>query len=120
MICECKIENVNEEEVTINIDRIIITGFCNSSTTKKSGTNCLVELQFFDKLIFEESEQKEEKICRIGSTYEYVITGRLDVDNLMLYSSINFELEKEDIFDSGYLNGKWVDVKVPRIDLDFI
>jgi len=43
----------------------------------------------------------------------------LDIARGILKSVINFEIDEEELYNYGYLDGKQVKVDVLRIDLDF-
>lgn len=63
----------------------------------------------------------EEKFCieRKDKSFKYILFGILDVEHAMLKSVIDFEIDAEELFDYGYLDGKQVKIEVLRLDFDF-
>lgn len=116
----CIIVNSDEEEVTIKVDDICITGFVNSGITKKNGENAMVDIQLYDDLEITESDKSEVCIIRKGNTFAYSLYGELDIDNSILKSEIDFEIDSEELLDYGYLDGKTVKIDTIRIDFDII
>lgn len=116
----CTIVNINDEEITIKIDDTYITGFANSGSLKEIGDEAMVDILLYDDLEISESEKKENCIIRKGNSFAYSLYGILDIDNSMLKSEINFEIDSEDLLYCGYLDGKEVKIDTIRIDLEFI
>lgn len=116
----CTIIDTNDDfnEVTIEIKNIFITGFSNSGISARVGNEVEVNIQLYDDLEISESNINKNTIIRKDNTFSYSIYGILDVDNCLLKSVINFEIDKECLFDYGYLDGKMVKVDVIRIDID--
>ena len=46
--------------------------------------------------------------------------GVLDIDNHLLKSAINFNIDREYLFNYGYLDGKFVKIDTVRIDIDMV
>lgn len=116
----CTVVNFNEEEVTIKIGDVYLTGFANSGILKKNGEKTMVDILLYDDLEISESDKCENCILRQGNTFAYSLYGVLDVDNSVLKSEIDFEIDAEELFDYGYLDGKKVKIDTIRIDFDFI
>lgn len=114
----CIIVNSDEEEVTIKVDDIYITGFVNSGITKKNGEEAMVDIQLYDDLEITESDKSEDCIIRKENTFAYSLYGVLDIANSILKSEIDFEIDSEELLDYGYLDGKRVKIDTIRIDLD--
>ena len=111
---DCEIINIVEDEVTVRIGDACITGFVNCGIMKKIGQEAIVEVLLYDDL-----EIAKLSIERKNQTFEYSLFGILDIDRGILKSVINFEIDKEELYDYGYLDGKQVKIDVLRIDLDF-
>lgn len=116
---ECIIVYTDEDEITINIDDVYITGFANSGVLKKEGDKAFVELILYDDIEICTSDISEAKIERDGNTFSYSLYGILDIDKCMLLSLINFKIDKNELFDYGLLDGKMVRLDVMRIDIQF-
>ena len=119
MLYDCKIINIEEEEITIKIGNVYITGFTNCSVNKGIGEAAVVDISLYDGLKLSPCEENKCGIERKNNTFCYAIFGTLDVYKSVLKSVINFEIDKEELFDYGYLDGKQVKIDVLRIDFDF-
>lgn len=119
MTHNCKIVNIDEEEVTIRIGEIYITGFTNCGINKKIGEETLVDISLYDDLKI--MQYDEEKFCieRKDKTFKYTLFGILDVESAILKSVIDFKIDEEELFCYGYLDGMQVKIEVLRIDFDF-
>ena len=115
----CIIVNVNDEEVTVKIGNVYITGFVNSGILKKVGDITIVEVLLYDDLEICKSDIGKASIVRKGNSFSYSLYGRLNVDSCILKSDIDFEIDKEELFDYGYLDGEMVRVDVVRINFNF-
>jgi len=115
----CEIINIVEDEVTVRIGDACITGFVNCGITKKKGQEALVEILLYDDLEITQCDEKKLSIERKNQTFEYSLFGILDIARGILKSVINFEIDEEELYNYGYLDGKQVKVDVLRIDLDF-
>lgn len=116
----CIIVNINDEEVTIKIGDVYITGFANFGVLKEIGDETMVDILLYDDLEISENNKSENCIVRKGNSFAYSLYGILDIDNAMLKSEIDFEIDPEELFDCGYLDGKDVKIDTIRIDLEFI
>lgn len=62
---------------------------------------------------------KKSKYREKNQSFAYSLFGTLDIAKGILKSVINFEIDEEELYNYGYLDGKQVKVDVLRIDLDF-
>lgn len=115
----CVIANVKDEEVTVKIGDVYITGFANFGVSKEIGDTAMVDISLYDDLEICESDKNENCMVRKGNSYAYSLYGILDINNFMLKSVIDFKINSEELFDCGYLDGKRVKIDVIRIDLEF-
>lgn len=115
----CEILNIIDEEIIIKIGDSQITGFSNNGTIQNIGDEILVDIQLFDDLKISETDYTEPAITKKDNSFAYSLYGVLDVDSSILKSKIDFKIDKEELFDYGYLDGKNVKVDVVRIDFDF-
>ena len=118
-ICTIVGTDDEEEEITIKIEDTYITGFSNSGIYQKPGHQATVDVILNDDLNIFESNTNEVSIVRVDKSFRYSLYGILDIDNCMLRSAIVFEIDKEELFNYGYLDGKMVRVDVLRINFDF-
>lgn len=115
----CKIKNIDNEEITIDIQGYEIICFCNTGCDYIIGDKVGCELTFYDDIEIKETNESE-KIERINSSYSYRIIGVLEVDKQMIKSLIDFSVEESDIWNVSHLDKKMVEVAVLRIDIEFI
>lgn len=116
----CTILDINDEEITIKIGNAHITGFSNSGVSKEIGEETMVDILLYDDLEISRSNKCENCIERKGNSFAYSLYGILDIDHSVLKSEIDFEIDVEELFDYGYLDGKKVKIDTIRIDFDFI
>lgn len=116
---ECKIiKVVDDEEVTIQIHNIQLVGFVNNGCEKKENDICIIDISLYDDLEIKESEDKDKSIIRRGNSYAYQLKGVLDTNQHVLHSEIDFDINEEDLWDYGYLDGKYVSIDVLRVDFE--
>ena len=116
---DCEIINVLEDEVTVKIGDACITGFVNCGVPKKIGHVVSVEILLYDDLVITQCDEIKISVERKGKTFEYSLFGILDIESGILKSVIDFEIDREELYNYGYLDGKRVKIDVLRIDLDF-
>lgn len=73
----------------------------------------------YDDLEISEIDFNKTAMERMGDSFSYSLYGILDVDNSILKSAIDFAIDREELYDYGYLHGKMVRIDVGRIDIDF-
>ena len=115
-----KIDKNVEEEVTLELNGSEITCFasiCPYQIQEGKGYPVSFELEIFDDYFVEESEEEKASIKRIGNSFAYWVTGKLE--GAAINSVIPFEDEIL-LSDYGYLNGKYIRIKVDRIDVEFL
>lgn len=117
---QCKIADMKEEdEVTIVIHGVIITGFSNQGVSLDIGVETEVDIELYGELVFSKSSAEEPCVERMGNSLSYFIRGVLHVDERKIGSVIDFGLEPEDLYDYGFLDGEMVEVEVLRLNLAF-
>lgn len=115
----CVIKEIkDDEEVTIEIVNIIITGFVNMGIDILIDEEAEVEIEFFDDIEIDEVNINEKSILSKG-TYSYSIFGILDIDNSIISSTLDFSIDRECLYEYAFLDGKYVEVKVRRLDFCF-
>ena len=116
----CKIVDIKEDEITIKIGMTSITGFSNNGILKQRGDTVEVEVSLYDDLEINQCDDCNKVIVRKGNSLSYSLYGILDIDKSILKSEIDIEIDPEELFDYGYLDGKRVKIDTVRIDLDFM
>jgi hypothetical protein len=108
-----------EEEVTLDIGNVEITCFACFSPYKFSvGYKYSISLELMCFNDFEVREMKEAKreIVRIKNTFSYFIRGELNGN--VLDAGLRFE--DNAFLDFPFYNGKYIELKVDRIDAEFL
>lgn len=109
-----------EEEVTLNLNGLEVTcfaGVCPYEIREGEKYPVSFELMIFDDYEVEESEAESAGLERIGNGFSYWIKGRLERG--VIDCGIQFEDEVL-LSDYGYLDGKFIWLKVDRIDVEFL
>lgn len=86
------------DEVTVKVGKAYIVGFVNSGITKEIGDEAEIEITLFDDLEIYKSELNKISIERNGDSFSYSLYGILDVDNCILKSTIDFIIDKEELY----------------------
>ncbi len=110
-----------EEEVTLIVNGIKIIAFKGSYFDEvHKGRNYSVEfeLQIFDDYIVEELADESKGLERIDSGFSYWLKGKLH--NGEIDCGVQFEPDEILLSDYGYLEGKFIRLKVDRIDVEFL
>ena len=115
-----KIDEDIEEEVVLIINGIEMTcfiGVCPYNISE--GKEYPVSLSFttLDDLEFEEVEEQECYLMRLGSGFSYSAVGEFSNESVLI-KGITFECE--DLEDMSYLQGKYIKLNADRITVDFI
>lgn len=116
---DCTIIDVIGDVVTIKVGQVYIVGFVNSGVSKNIGDEVQGDILLYGDLKICKSNINESAIIRNGDMLSYSLYGILDIDNCILKSDIEFSIDKEELYDYGYLDGEWVRIDVIRIDIDF-
>jgi len=115
----CVIKEIeDDQEVTIKIGEVTITGFVNMGISMQIDDKTEVEIELYDDIEIDEADIHEKSILSKG-TYYYSIFGILDIDNGIISSILDFAIDRECLYEYGFLDGKYVEVKVGRLDLCF-
>lgn len=117
------IRNINkdiEEEVTVTINEVTLTGFANVCPyIIKEGQSypISVGITVLDEFEIVEQQGKEKQFYRDGNSFAYEISGLLTEHGIL---DANILIEDEVFEDYRYMYGKYVKIKVDRISLEFI
>ncbi|BAC15318.1 hypothetical protein ACFQ4N_15905 [Oceanobacillus iheyensis] len=110
-----------EEEVTLEIKGIEFTGFafiCPYEIELGKTYPVSVGFTILDELIISETKVEKKELERIGFGYEYYIRGLLQKDSID--AGIIFNDEDEYFSDYPELIGKYVEMKIDRISVEFL
>ncbi len=109
-----------EEEVTLDLNDLKVTcfaGVCPYEIHEGERYPVSLELIVFDDYEVKESEVEFAGLEQIGESFSYWIKGRLEKG--VIDCGIQFEDEIL-LSDYGYLDGKFIQLKVDRIDVEFL
>ncbi|WP_010247301.1 hypothetical protein [Acetivibrio cellulolyticus] len=116
-------DNLIEEEIIINIDGQQLRCFMpyGSSIQLEIGKQYHINLEadIYGELEIKEVGKSVKEIKCINQTFAYYISGILDIDNSKIESTIDIYLEKEFLYDYGFLDDKYVEFKVDRFNVEF-
>lgn len=115
-----KIDDDVEEEVTLSLNGFEVTcfaGVCPYQIEEGKEYPVSFELMIFDDYHVNESKEEMPSLERVGSSFSYWIIGKLEGG--IVNSSIPFEDEIL-LSDYGYLDGKYIRLKIDRIDVEFL
>lgn len=117
----CTIKNIEEEyDVTIQINNLVLVGLDYFGISEKEiGKKKWVEIELFDEIKIVPAQKNIKNIKRVGDSFSYVITGILDINKSSIHSLIDFDLSPNILFDYGYLDQKYIDLKILRMDFSF-
>ena len=111
-----------EEEVMLRVAGIELTCFASVCPYKiETGLSYPVELRlvmFDDYAITELPDETPSSVARVGTSFAYVVTGKLN-DSCLESGSLFFEDEVLQR-DFSYLEGKMIAIKVDRMDVEFL
>lgn len=122
------IEKINlniEEEVSIKLNKLDLTCFAPFGVPDlEVGKKYIADIGI---MVLEDLDMKEVKeylngFSRIDNSFAYYIRGRFDLESRTLDAGflIRFDEDEFDLHDNSYLDGKNVEIKVDRINIEFI
>ncbi|OTY71040.1 hypothetical protein BK749_18090 [Bacillus thuringiensis serovar vazensis] len=116
-----KIDELIEEEVTININGVVFTGFSTVCPYKiEEGKNypVILDITVFDDIEINEGIDGVKNLKRIDNSFKYRISGILNPEFIDVGIIITDEGE---IFPehSEYFN-KYAEIEVDRINIEFV
>ena len=112
-----------EEEAILDINGQKFVVFINNCPFEINlGGKYLIEteLVILDDLTISKSDSEEKCIEQIEDSFAYSIRGILNVDSGTIDAGILFEVDRELLFDYGYLHNQYVQMRVDRLSVDFI
>ena len=116
-----KLDQSIEEEVLLDIDGILITCFiCLCPYKLEEGKMYPVELSFvfLDDEIFKEIDDEKYGLRKIDDGFKYKLTGK--VENHALDVGHGIRIEDEMFDEYTYLDGRFIELLVDRISVEFI
>lgn len=114
-----------EEEVLIEINGIVLTCFAVpwgfSVVEIGKSYRAHIGVTILDDLGMREIAATANGFRQIGSSFAYYIQGKFDLDSRILEAGVQipFDRDEVDLHDYGYLDGKYVEIRVDRIDVEF-
>ncbi|GAB6085906.1 hypothetical protein [Alkaliphilus crotonatoxidans] len=113
-----------EEEVIVEIGGVEITGFMpfGISFQPEEKQEYLVSLGFvvLDDIEMQKIEQLDMGFYRIDNSFAYFIRGYFDFDKRTINAGLIVELEEEMVDGLAYFDGCYVQIRVDRINIDFL
>lgn len=120
------VESLNcliEEEIIINVEGQQIRCFMpygiENDIEIANQYYANIEAEIFDDLGIKEVEKCDKQIRCIDETFSYYIIGKLNIDNSRIESTIDIYLNKEDLYDYGCYDSKYVELKIDRFNIEF-
>jgi hypothetical protein len=111
-------ENI-EEEAVIQINSVeFVTFIAYAPYIIEKNKQYSVEVSFFiDEILIQESKHETKKLIRNNDSFEYTVIGYLNKNGQL---DVGFLIEDEIFDDYQYLYGKYINLKVDRINTEFI
>jgi len=115
---KCIVQSLDEEETIVKIGDTVITGFTNICADFMDNEEATVEIELYGDLIIQETSIHKKSILHKGG-YTYLIYGILDIDSGTIKSEIDFSIDPSYLYEYGYLDKKYIELFVPRMDFCF-
>ncbi|MFC5703913.1 hypothetical protein ACFPVX_21710 [Cohnella faecalis] len=114
-----------EEEAVLEIHGQRIVAFINNCPFEidKGGQYLIeIELSILDDFIISQADSDGNGIKQIENGFSHFISGILNIDSgtIDVGTGILFEIDREFLFDYGYLHNQYVQIRVDRLSVDFI
>lgn len=108
-----------EEEAVVQIKNIKFATFIAYAPYVIDVDKCYpVEISFFvDEVDIQENSEAVKDLTRIDESFEYIVKGYLNDKGQL---DVGFLIEDDVFEDYQYLYGKYVRLKVDRINLEFV
>ncbi|HHK5552163.1 hypothetical protein COL11_08640 [Bacillus anthracis] len=116
-----KIDELIEEEVTININGVVFTGFstvCSYKIEEGKSYPVILDITVFGNIEINEGTDGVKSLKRIDNSFKYRISGIL---NRRFIDAGIIITDEDEIFleRSEYFN-KYVEIEVDRINIEFV
>lgn len=112
-----------EEEAVLEINGQRIVAYINNCPFDiEIGEQYLIEIELaiLDDFVISKTDSNEKGIKQIEDSFSHFIRGFLNIDSGTIDAGIIFEVDREFLFDYGYLNNQYVQIQVDRLSVDFI
>lgn len=116
-----RLDPLIEEEVTIEVEGITITGFstvCPFKIEEGSRYPVLLGFTVLNELVIREIEGERKELESTGLGYQYYIRGNLEES--IIDAGLVLIDEDEYFADYSSLAGKYVEILVDRISIEFV
>lgn len=127
MKCLVKVEKFNqmiEEEVVVNVNGQLLRCFMSylDDLVIEAGKEYYanIEYEIYNDFSIEEVNEELRKIECVNESFSYDIIGKLNIDKCKLESSINIEIDEDDIYEFGGYDNKYIRFRVDRFNIEFI
>ncbi|WP_042473880.1 hypothetical protein [Bacillus ndiopicus] len=127
MQCTAKLIELSpliEEEAVLEINGQRLVAFINSCPFEiDKGEQYVIEigLVILNDCVISKIGSYKKEIEQIEDGFSYFIRGTLNIDNCNIDAGgILFEIDKEFLFDYGYLHNQCVQIRVDRLSVNFI
>lgn len=113
---------VEEEAVLeINSQRLVVfIGYCPFEIIQERQYLVEISLTILNDFVISKIDSDEKGIEQIDDSFSYFIKGTLNVDTGLIDADILFEVDREFLYDYGYLHNQNVQIRVDRLTADFI
>lgn len=112
-----------EEEVIIEANGIVLYCFAHWGLAIEVGKKykANIGVTILDDLGMREISDSSNSFRQVGSTFAYYIQGKFDLNSRILDAGVQIQFDEDevDLHDYGYLDGKYVEIKVDRINIEF-
>ena len=116
-----KIDELIEEEVTININGVVFTGFstvCSYKIEEGKSYPVILDITVFGNIEINEGTDGVKSLKRIDNSFKYRISGILNrgfIDaGIIITDEDEIFLERSEYFN------KYVEIEVDRINIEFV
>ncbi len=114
-----KISDNIEEEVTLevnDIEVICFAGVCPYEIKVGGEYPVIFSSMIFDDYDVKELQAETQSLEKINAGYSYIAKGKLD--GMKVLSII--DIQDDGLLDFEYLDGKYVEFKIDRLDVEFL
>lgn len=120
MIIKSEIVDTEDEIVTLKCNGILLKGFSNVGTTVEIGTTILTEIILWGDIHMELASFHQKSLQNLSPGLAYYIWGKLDVENKVISSVLDFEIDDNTLANFSYLDQKDVRLSIERFELSII
>ena len=116
MTTQARIVDIDDEVITIKANEVYMTGFSNVGTSARIGAIILVEITLWGDINIEQAPSSQKKLHHLCPGLSYEIWGTLDVENKVISSVFDFEIDEKSLAEFSYLDQKAVVLSMERFE----